>query len=268
VAKYVATTAMEAGRDTEALYTADTVTVMEVMGRNAGWIAAAAGLANRDGEQDAPHLIYLPEVPFTIEQFVEDVKAKVRQIGRVFVVAGEGLRDADGYYLSEAKGAFARDSFGHAQLGGVAQTLARVVGDRVGVKGRDFKLGQAQRSASHWASATDIAEAYMAGSAAVEAALNGVNGRMITLVRGQGDGRYHCTTGLAELSVVANGEKRVPPEFINEAGNGVTDAMKDYVRPLVAGEAKVKMGPDGLPVFARLRRKLVARKCPPWSPGK
>ena len=265
VAKIIATTAMEAGRDTEALATADTVTVMEVMGRNAGWIAAAAGLANRDGDQDAPHLVYLPEVPFSIDKFVADVKATVARIGRAFVVVGEGLRDADGNFLSESKGAFATDSFGHAQLGGVAQILARVVSDRVGVKGRDFKLGQAQRSAAHWASATDLKEAYLAGSAAVKAALRGVSGKMVTLVRTDRAGRYACSTGLADLSAVANGEKMVPPDYINPAGNGVTEAFKNYARPLIAGQAKVKLGEDGLPVFTRFKKTLVAKKCGPWT---
>ncbi|MCG3177875.1 MAG: Pyrophosphate--fructose 6-phosphate 1-phosphotransferase [Phycisphaerae bacterium] len=265
VAKFIATTAMEAGRDTEALYTADTATIMEVMGRNAGWIAASAGLANRDNHLDQPHLVYMPEIPFTIDQFVADVKATLARVGRCFVVVGEGLRDAEGNYLSEAKGAFAKDSFGHVQLGGVAQTLSGVVKDRCGVKCRHIMLGQSQRAAAHWASATDVKEAWMAGSAAVKAAVRGVRGKMVTLVRGSRNGRYTCSTGLADLSVVANGEKMVPREFINAAGNGVTEAFKAYLRPLVAGEAKVKVGDDGLPVFTRFARRPIATKCGPWK---
>ena len=147
----------------------------------------------------------------------------------------------------------------------MAQTLARVVSDRVGVKGRDFKLGQAQRSAAHWASATDIKEAYLAGASAVKAALRGISGKMVTLVRGTKNGKYVCTTGLAGLADVANGEKMVPAEYINQTGNGITAAFKDYVRPLVAGQSKVVIGADGLPVFARLKRQVLAKKCGPWA---
>jgi 6-phosphofructokinase 1 len=266
VAKFVATTAMEAGRDTEALYTTDTATVLEVMGRNAGWIAGATGLANRDRLHDAPHLVYLPEIPFTLDGFIADVQATLDRIGRCFIVAGEGLRDEAGDYLSEATGAFATDSFGHAQLGGVAQRLSEEVKQRCGVKCRHIMLGQSQRAAAHWASATDIREAWLAGSAAVEAALAGVNGKMITLVR-DSDDPYVCSTGLADLETVANGEKMVPREFINEAGNGITDAFKQYLRPLVQGEAQVKVDADGLPVFTRFKREPVAGRCEPWAEG-
>ena len=258
VAKYVATCAMEAGRDTEALATTDTCTILEVMGRNAGWIAAAAGLARRCDE-DAPHLIYLPEVAFSIEKFAADCKEVYRQFGRIFIVAGEGLKNADGVYLTADAGAFGKDSFGHAQLGGVAEILKDVVEKEVGVKARCNKLGTNQRSAMHFASLTDINESYMCGQAAVKAALAGENGKMVTLVRSDGAG-YKCTTGLAGLSDVANGEKMVPAEYINTAGNGVTAAMLDYVRPLVQGEAPVTIDADGLPVYMRFERKHVEKK--------
>jgi len=258
VAKYVATCAMEAGRDTEALYTADTCSILEVMGRNAGWIAAATGLARRCDE-DAPHLIYLPEAAFSLEKFVADVKQTLKQFKRAFIVAGEGLKDADGNYITADTGQFAKDSFGHAQLGGVAEILKSVVESEVGIKARFNKLGTNQRSAMHFASLTDVNEAYMCGQAAVKAALAGENGKMVTLVREDGP-KYKCTTGLAALADVANGEKKVPSEFINQAGNGITEAMKDYVRPLVMGEAPITVGADGLPVFMRFERKLLEKK--------
>ena len=258
VAKYVATSAMNAGRDTEALYTTDTCSILEVMGRNAGWIAAATGLAHRCVE-DAPHLIYMPEVPFTFEQFIRDVKDVYHRLGRVFIVAGEGLKDEKGEYVTAEKNALATDSFGHAQLGGVAEMLKAVIEKEVGIKTRFNKLGTNQRSAMHFASLTDVNEAYMCGRMAVKAAMDGVNGKMITLVR-EDAAEYKCSTGLAELSDVANGENKVPREYINEQGNGVTKAMLDYVRPLVMGEAPIEIGNDGLPVYMRFDRKPLQKK--------
>jgi 6-phosphofructokinase 1 len=258
VAKYVATCAMEAGKDTEALYTADTCSILEVMGRNAGWIAAATGLAQRT-EEDAPHLIYMPEAAFSFERFVEDVKEVLKRLGRVFIVVGEGLKDKNGKYVTADAGKFGKDSFGHAQLGGVADMLKSVIESEVGIKARYNKPGTNQRSAMHFASLTDVNEAYMCGQAAVKAALGGENGKMVTLVR-EGGPKYKCTTGLAVLSDVANGEKKVPREYINAGGNGITDAMRNYVRPLVKGEAPVTIGDDGLPVFVRLERKMVEKK--------
>ena len=265
VAKYVATAVMEAGKDTEALYTTDTCTVMEVMGRNTGWIAAAGGLARRD-ERDAPHLVYIPEIPFSIERFVHDVRKTVKQFGGCVVCAGEGIRDETGQYLTATAGAFSTDSFGHKQLGGVGELLQGIVEKEVGVKCRTNKLGTCQRNAMHFASLTDRDEAYACGRAAVAAALGGETRKMVTLVRsGSGPRNYTCTTGLADLSVVANGEKVVPRHFINEAGNHVTEACRDYVVPLMRGEVAVEVGPDGLPVFARLARSAVEARTPPYA---
>jgi ATP-dependent phosphofructokinase / diphosphate-dependent phosphofructokinase len=258
VAKYVATCAMSAGKDTEALYTTDTCTILEVMGRNAGWIAAATGLARRVWE-DSPHLIYMPEAAFSWEKLVADVKEVHRELGRVFIVVGEGLKDAEGKYVTADSGAFGKDSFGHAQLGGVAEMLKAVIEKEVGIKARFNKLGTNQRCAMHFASLTDVKEAYMCGKKAVENALKGVSGKMVTLVREKGK-EYRCTTGLAELSDVANGEKKVPREYINETGNGVTKAMLNYVRPLVQGQAPITVGEDGLPVFMRFKRKPLKKK--------
>ncbi len=258
VAKYVATSAMNAGRDTEALYTTDTCSILEVMGRNAGWIAAATGLAHRV-EEDAPHLIYVPEVPFSFEKLIADVKEVHKRLSRVFIVVGEGLKDEKGKYVTAETSAMATDSFGHAQLGGVAEMVKAVIEKEVGIKTRFNKLGTNQRSAMHFASLTDVNEAYMCGQMAVKAAFSGENGRMVTLVREKGS-QYKCSTGLAELSDVANGENKVPREYINEQGNGVTQAMLDYVRPLVKGQALIKVGDDGLPVYMRFERKPLEKK--------
>jgi len=262
VAKYVATCAMEAGKDTEALYTTDTCTILEVMGRNAGWIAAATGLAQRCPE-DAPHLIYMPEAAFSFDKFVADVQEVLKKLGRVFIVVGEGLKDEKGEYITADTGAFGKDSFGHTQLGGVAEMLKAVIEKEVKIKARFNKLGTNQRDAMHFASLTDINEAYMCGQMAVKYAMEGENGKMVTLVREKGP-KYRCTTGLAELYDIANGEKKVPKEYINKSGNGITDAMRDYVRPLVQGEAPITVGEDGLPVFMRFERKTVAQKLPKY----
>lgn len=262
VAKYVATCAMEAGRDTESLYTTDTCTILEVMGRNSGWIAAATGLAHRCDE-DAPHLVYMPEAPFSFDKLVSDVNEVLREFGKVFIVAGEGLKNEKGQYITADTGVFARDSFGHVQLGGVADMLKAIIEKEIKIKARWNKLGTNQRSAMHFASLTDVKEAYMCGQMAVKYAMEGVTGRMVTLVREEGL-EYKCTTGLANLRDVANGEKKVPREFINDKGNHITDAMRDYVRPLVQGEAPITMGEDGLPVFMRFERKPLEKKLPKY----
>ena len=262
VAKYVATCAMEAGKDTESLYTADTCTILEVMGRNTGWIAAATGLAARE-EQDAPHLIYMPEIPFSFDRLIADVKGKLKQLKQVFIVAGEGIKNAKGEYLTSDKGAFGRDSFGHQQLGGVAEIFKAVIEKEVGIKTRFNRPGTNQRSAMHFASLTDMNEAYQCGAAAVRSALAGENGKMVTLVREPAE-EYRCTTSLAKLSDVANGEKKVPPEYINAEGNHITSALREYVRPLVRGEAPITIAPDGLPVYTRLERRLIDKKLPKY----
>jgi len=261
VAKYNATIAMEAGRDTEAMYTHDTSTVMEVMGRNAGWIAAATGVAHRTPD-DAPHLIYLPEIPFTVDRFVADCKRVYNELGRVFVVAGEGINDGRGNYVAEQKGEFAKDAFGHTQLGGVAETLKNVIEREVGIKARSIKCSTAQRNGAHFASRTDRDEAYLVGRRAVQHAAEGTSGFMVTLERTSG-APYACETGLAPLEDVANGEKKVPREFINEEGSGITRAMVDYVTPLMQGQVDVQIGEDGLPVYARFERHNLEQTCPP-----
>jgi len=266
VAKFNATSVMEAGRDTEALWTHDTTTVHEVMGRNAGWIAAATGLARRTPE-DAPHIVILPEVPFVIEKFVEEVRRCLKDFNRCFIACGEGAKTPEGQYLGEAGGSFAQDAFGHTQLGGASDAVRAIIESEVGVKCRTNRAGTAQRNAMHFASRTDVEEAYVAGKAAVEAAMRGVHGKMITLERTGEGGAYACTTGLAELDAVANGEKKLPPEFIAPNGFGITDAFREYATPLIQGEADVEIGPDGLPVYARLAKGMVEPKTPRYNLG-
>jgi len=259
VAKYTATSVMEAGKDTESLYTHDTCTVHEVMGRNAGWIAASAGLARRS-EQDAPHIILLPEVPFVAEKFIEDVRNCLKRFKRCFIACGEGVRTGDGKYLADAGGTFATDAFGHKQLGGASDAVRAIVENEVGVKCRTNRAGTAQRSAMHFASETDCREAYMVGAAAVEAAARGITGKMVSLERRDDGGEYACETGLVDLEKVAIGEKPLPRRFIGEDGITVTDAFRAYALPLIAGETQVEIGDDGLPVYARLAKHMVERK--------
>jgi 6-phosphofructokinase 1 len=263
VAKFNAASVMEAGRDTEALYTHDTTTVHEVMGRNAGWIAAACGLARRC-EEDAPHIILLPEVPFIRERFVDEVRRCLDRFNRCFVVCGEGSKTPDGKYIAESGGAFATDAFGHKQLGGACDAVAAIIEHEAGVKSRTNRSGTAQRAAMHFASATDVEEAYMVGRQAVLAALDGVRGKMVT-IRRTSDDPYKVATALADLAEVANAEKPVPAEFISEDGFSVTDEFRRYASPLVRGEAAIDIGDDGLPVYARLARRLVDRKAGPFK---
>ena len=261
VAKYVATSAMEAGKDNEALRF-DACLITEVMGRHAGWIAAAAGLAARE-PQDAPHLIYMPEAAFTFEKLIRDVKDVYREFSRVFIVVGEGLRDEKGSHIAAETAGFGKDAFGHATLGGVAHIFKNIIEKEVGIKAYWNKLGSQQRCSMHFASLTDVNESYMCGKAAVKAATSGINGKMITLVR-QKSAKYKCTTGLAELRDAANGEKMVPKEFINKNGNHITEACRKYIGPLIKGEAPITIGKDGLPVYIRLAKKWIDKKLPEY----
>jgi 6-phosphofructokinase len=258
VAKFNATSVMEAGRDTAALYTHDNCTVHEVMGRNAGWIAAATGLAQRH-ENEAPHIILLPEVPFVRDAFVAKARECLDKFGQCFIACGEGVKTPDGTYLGEAGGSFSTDAFGHKQLGGAAEAVRAIVEQDLGVKARTNRAGTAQRNAMHFASQTDIDEAYLAGQTAVKQALAGTTGMMVTLERAENK-PYACTTGLAKLADVANGEKMVPAEFIREDGFGITDAFREYATPLVRGQAPVEIEDDGLPRYARLTRTLIEKK--------
>ncbi len=266
VAKYVATTVMEMSKDTDALYSSDTASVVETMGRNAGWIAAAAGMAARTPD-DGPHLVYMPEVPFSWEQLEADVAAVLKRLGRCVIAVSEGIRNKDGAYISEVGGTFAKDSFGHAQLGGAGDTVAAYVENKIKVKCRRARPGTAQREAMHFASLADVQEAYMVGQKAVQHAAEGTSGFMVILVR-ESAKPYRCSTGLAKLTDIANGQKMVPREWINKEGNHITQAMRDYIAPLMQGQAPVTIAPDGLPVYMRFERHFLPKKCKPWQPAK
>ncbi len=254
VIKYLATMTMEAGRDTEALYTADTVNVIEAMGRNAGWIAAGTALARRN-EEDAPHIILLPEVPFNEEKFIAKVRYYLDTIQRCVVVVSEGTKNADGTYIAEQKGAFGKDAFGHTQLGGAANYIKSLIEAQVQVKARFAMPSTIQRTGIHFASKTDSQEAFMVGAEAVKQAVSGVSGKMITLVRSSAH-PYSCTTGLADLSDVANGEKFLPKEWITEDGFFVTQEFLKYARPLIQGEVEANIV-DGLPRFVRFKKNYI-----------
>jgi 6-phosphofructokinase 1 len=260
VAKYLATAVMEAGRDNEAMCTFDVVTVLEAMGRNTGWIAAATGLARRQ-EEDAPHLIYVPEIPFSRERFLVEVREVHRRLGWAFVVVSEGLVDEKGEYIAAQTGSLATDAFGHRQLGGIADYLQWLLEQEVGIKARSNKLGTCQRAAIHFASRTDSEEAYRCGQEAVRRAVTGTSGFMITLVR-ESEHPYRCGTGMAPLAEVANGVKYLPRHYLDVAGTQIATAMRQYASPLLIGEVPIRLGADGLPEYVRFQRQPVPRKLP------
>ncbi|MBT61703.1 MAG: 6-phosphofructokinase [Puniceicoccaceae bacterium] len=257
VIKYIATTVKEIAADNAAMGQHDLVQIIEVMGRSAGWIAAGAALAKRRDEPNAaPHLIYLPEVAFSPEKFISDVQHVLQKEKYCVVVVGEGLVDADGNYVStDSAGA---DDFGHSQLGGAGEYLRALAEESLQVKARSVKLGMAQRAAVHCSSQADNDEAYLAGQAAVEAAINGETDKMVTLVRGEGDS-YSCETGLADLSEIANGVKKLPESWINEDGVSMNYNFYKYALPLIQGEVQVPYE-NGVPALIKLKMEKVDRK--------
>ncbi len=262
VIKYISTTVRELACDNEAMGRGDLVSILEVMGRNAGWIAAGAALAKRrDHPHDPPHLIYLPEVAFSAEKFVADVQRVLKREKYCLIVVGEGLVDADGNYVAAAE---ATDAFGHAQLGGAGDYLRSLVEQNLpGVKARVAKLGITQRAAAHAGSKADADEAFLAGQAAVKAAIAGETDKMVTLVRGDGD-HYTCETGLAPLSDIANGVKKLPREWINEDGVSMNFQFLRYAQPLIQGETQVPFD-NGLPHFAKLDKERVSKVLPAYE---
>ena len=250
-AKYIATSMMELYQDAR-VYDKGMIVVVEIMGRHAGWLTAASALAGEYGA--GPDLIYLPETDFSMPTFIEDVKRIYKETGNCIVAVSEGLPYENGDFVSEAKVA-ANDGFGHAQLGGLATILAEVLKEETGAKVRGIELNLLQRCAAHLASETDIEESYMAGKVAVENAVNGINGRMIGFERGIQDGKYACRTKLIPLMEVANVEKKIPREWINEAGNGVNHQFIEYALPLIQGEPDLPKQ-DSLPRFAKLKKVL------------
>jgi 6-phosphofructokinase 1 len=260
--KYIATSVREVALDNEAMGQGDLVSIIEVMGRSAGWIAAGAALAKRkDHPQDPPHLIYLPEIPFDQAKCIEDVKRILKREKFCLIVVAEGLVDENGNYVAANA---ATDAFGHAQLGGAGDALAEIIGANVpGAKVRVAKPGLLQRCAAHSASKTDADEAFMAGEAAVEAAIAGETDKMVTLLRGDKEA-YSCETGLTPLSEVANSIKKLPREWINEDGTSMNFQFLRYAQPLIQGEI-VLPHDGGVPVFARLEKMRVDKVLPAYE---
>ena len=250
-AKYIATSITEVYQDSH-VYDKGQVSIIEIMGRHAGWLAGAASLAAVTGY--AADLVYLPEVDFNMDEFLEDVSALWEKNHNVIVAVSEGIHYADGSFVSEAKTS-ATDGFGHAQLGGLAAMLADVVKEKLGVKVRGIELSLLQRCAAHCASQTDIDESFLAGQTAVNSAVAGETDNMVAIECSR-EGGYSCKTKLLNLSDVANYEKKVPVEWINERGNNVSDEFVKYALPLIQGETQMKKE-NGLPRFAKLA-KIVA----------
>ena len=250
-AKYIATSCMEINKDAR-VYDNKMIVIVEIMGRHAGWLAASAALATAYGS--GPDLIYLPECDFDMDRFLADVDELYRKNGKVFVAVSEGIHYADGSFVSEAKTS-ATDGFGHAQLGGLAAMLAEIVKNHTGAKVRGIEFSLLQRCGAHIASATDVDEAFTAGKVAVEKAVAGETGYMVAFERQMVDGKYSCAYRLLPLESVANYEKKVPMEWINDAHNGLKKEFISYALPLIQGEANVPKV-DSLPRYAKLKKVL------------
>lgn len=256
VAKYVAVSIQEASIDLASMASSSTkVFILEVMGRHAGWIAAAAGLAAQKAG-DAPQIILFPEVPFSQEKFLAEVDKSVKKYGSCSIVVSEGARYADGRFLAETG---LRDAFGHAQLGGVASVIAQMIKEKLGYKYHYAIADYLQRAARHIASQTDVDQAYALGEAAVRYALQGKNGVMPIIQRAKSK-RYAWSIGCVNLAKVANQEKHMPKNYINQSGFGISKACRDYLLPLIQGEAYPPYD-QGLPAYVTLKKKLLKKKC-------
>lgn len=259
VAKYVGVSIREAGLDVASMCESSTkVFVMEVMGRHAGWIAGAAGLATEQ-EGDAPHIILFPEIAFNKEKFLRKVQTCVRKYGYCAIVVSEGAQNADGTFLADTGG---KDAFGHVQLGGVAPFVANMIKDALGYKYHWAVADYLQRSARHIASATDVEQAYAVGQAAVEFALAGKDAVMPAIVR-KPSKKYGWKIGEARLADVANVEKMMPRSYISRDGFHITDSAREYFAPLITGE-DYPLYKNGLPQYARLKRVLEKKKLKKW----
>jgi ATP-dependent phosphofructokinase / diphosphate-dependent phosphofructokinase len=255
VAKYVAVSTREAALDVASMARTSTkVFILEVMGRHAGWIAAAGGLAGkRPG--DAPHIILFPEIPFEQKRFLDRVKQCVTERGYCVIVVSEGVKGPGGKFLAEAG---TTDAFGHTQLGGAGPEIARIVKDGLGYKYHWAVADYLQRAARHIASKTDVEQAYAVGKAAVEFALKGQNA-VLPVIRRKSSKPYRWTIESAPLEAVANVEKKVPREFVTEDGFGITAACRRYLEPLIAGEDFPPFQ-GGLPTYVELKNAPVKRK--------
>ncbi len=255
VAKYVAVSTREASYDVASMCSTSTkVFILEVMGRHAGWIAAAAGLA-QDDDNKIPLIILFPEIEFDRQQFLAKVKQLVETHGYCSIIVSEGVKGSDGKFLAEAGGT---DAFGHAQLGGAAPVIANMTKDALGYKYHWAVADYLQRAARHIASQTDTDQAYAVGKAALEFALQGKNSVMPTIVR-TSNNPYAWEIGVTNLADVANVEKMMPPEYISQDGFGITDACRTYLSPLIEGEdyPPYKLG---MPVYISLKNIAVAKK--------
>ncbi len=251
-AKYIATSLMEIYNDAH-VYDTGMITIVEIMGRNAGWLTAASYLSCLKGA--GPNLIYCPENNFDIDVFMAKVKSIYEKSGKCIVAVSEGIKDKNGRYISEYGNDLsnAKDGFGHAQLGGLASYLAEYVKSKTGAKVRGIELSLLQRCAAHLASQTDIEEAFSAGKAAVEFARDGVTDKMVGFERVSEDGKYKCKIKLFDLTSVANTEKTIPADWFNAEGDGLNDKFAEYALPLIQGETKMPKV-DGLPRFAVLKK--------------
>jgi 6-phosphofructokinase 1 len=255
VAKYVATSMRETGYDVASMARTSTrVFVLEVMGRHAGWITAACGLA-AEKEGEAPHILLFPELPFEAEPFLARVEAVVKAHGFCTVGVSEGLRDKEGKFLSESG---MRDAFGHAQLGGVAPRIASLVRNRFGYRCHWAVADYLQRAARHLASRVDVEQAYAVGKAAVELAVKGSTAVMPIIVR-KSDRPYRWTIGTGQLKDIANREKMMPREYITDDGFHITRRCRDYLAPLIVGEDPPPFR-NGLPLYVRLKNTPVPKK--------
>ena len=247
-AKYVASTVREITLDAS-VYEKKSVTIIEIMGRHAGWLTAASALA-RKYKGDNPFFIYLPESAFDTEKFLKDVENAFEKNCNVVVCVSEGIHDADGTFICEYDSSVGTDTFGHKMLAGCGKYLENLVRDRLGVKARSVELNVSQRCSASLISAADQKEAVSAGRFGIQAALNGETGKMVSFVRRQAeDGSYQMECGLEDVNLICNEEKEVPAVWITENGSDVSDEFIKYVTPLVQGSVNVPLGEDGLPVF-------------------
>lgn len=247
-AKYVASTVREITLDAS-VYEKKSVTIIEIMGRHAGWLTAASALA-RKYKGDNPFFIYLPESAFDTEKFLKDVESAFEKNCNVVVCVSEGIHDADGTFICEYDSSVGTDTFGHKMLAGCGKYLENLVRDRLGVKARSVELNVSQRCSASLISAADQKEAVSAGRFGVQAALNGETGKMVSFVRRQAeDGSYQMECGLEDVNLICNEEKEVPAEWITENGSDVSEEFIKYVTPLVQGSVNVPLDEDGLPVF-------------------
>lgn len=254
-AKYVATSLMELYHDAT-VYDTKMITVVEIMGRNAGWLTAASALAQSKGQ--GPDLIYLPELPFDLDDFYTQVLDVLNTKGKVIVAVSEGIKTKEGKYIPEIYTDLKRDAFGHAQLGGTAQVLAQELERRTNVKVRAIEFSLLQRSAAHLASKVDVEEAFNAGKEAVKAAISGKTDFMVGFKR-LSSKPYQMEYVLIPLAEVANTEQKVPLEWILPHGKGMTQEYIDYALPLIQGDCKAELE-DGLPRFAKLKKVRVTKK--------